>query len=204
MNVYSKYVLPRVTDLVMRNKADAAERANLVPLASGVVLEVGIGSALNVPYYGPGVEKLYGVDPSRELWRLGRARAGTASFRIEFLAVSAEQMPLRDSSVDTALSTWTLCTIPEPTRALEEVRRVLKPSGRLIFIEHGAAPDTKVRGWQERLTPVWRRISGNCHMNREIDKLLVDAGFAFERLDASYGSGPKPLAYLYRGVARLA
>src|SRR6266511_1700835 len=117
MSVYAKHVLPRLTDLVMRNKADAAERAKLIPLASGVVLEVGIGSALNVPYYEGGVAKLYGVDPSIELWRIGRGRIEHARFPIEFLLGSAERLPLGDRAVDTVVSTWTLCTIPAPARA---------------------------------------------------------------------------------------
>jgi len=139
VNPYSKYVLPRLIDLVMRNQADAAERAKLIPQAPGVVLEIGIGSALNVPYYGRGVAKVYGVDPSPELWRIGQPRIKAASFPVEFLAGSAEHIPLEHAAVDTAVSTWTLCSIPDPMRALSEIQRVLEPEGQLIFIEHGLA-----------------------------------------------------------------
>jgi ubiquinone/menaquinone biosynthesis C-methylase UbiE len=204
MRLYAEYLLPRLTHLAMRNKAAAAERGKLVPAASGTVLEIGIGSGLNVPYYGPAVEALYGVDPSRELWRLGRARAEKAPFPIHFLPVSAERIPLEDASIDTAVSTWVLCTIPDLRQALGEIRRVLKPGGRFIFIEHGAAPQAGVRVWQDRLTPIWRRIAGNCHMNRAIDLLVTEAGFDLERLDASYARGPRLLAYLFRGIAHRA
>lgn len=202
MGLYAKYVLPRLTDLVMRNKADAAERATLIPLASGVVLEIGIGSALNVPYYAPGIDRLYGVDPSLELWRIGRRRVQGARFPVEFLACSAERIPLGGAQIDTVVSTWTLCTIPEPAVALAEVRRVLRPEGQLIFIEHGLAPDSGVRAWQDRLTPLWKRVAGGCHMNRSIDRLLAETGFRLVRIEKDYGVGPKPLAYLYKGVAR--
>ena len=202
MSLYARYVLPRLTDLIMRNKADAAERAKLIPQASGVVLEIGIGSALNVPYYGPTVKRLYGVDPSRELWTIGRRRMKAASFPIEFLPCSAESIPLEDAGVDTVVSTWTLCTIRDPCAALAEVRRVLKPDGYLLFIEHGRAPDTHAQVWQDRLTPLWMRVAGGCHMNRQIDMLISEAGFSFAKIETGYVSGPKVLAYLYRGVAQ--
>jgi len=201
MSVYAKYVLPRLTDLVMRSKADAAERAKLIPLASGVVLEVGIGSALNVPYYEGRVAKLYGVDPSIELWRIGRGRIEHARFPIEFLLGSAERLPLGDRAVDTVVSTWTLCTIPDPARALAEIGRVLKPEGRFLFVEHGRAPDRRVRVWQDRLDSLWKRVAGGCHMNRPIDDLIAQAGFRFTRIEKEYTSGPKLLTYFYRGVA---
>ena len=201
MGLYARYVLPRLTDLVMRNQVQAEERAKLVPLASGVVLEIGIGSALNLPFYRPGVEKVYGLDPSRELWRIGRRRAEAALFPVEFLHGSAERIPLGDAVVDTVVTTWTLCTIPDPAAALAEVKRVLKPAAALVFVEHGWAPDRHVQLWQSRLTPVWKRVAGGCHMNREIDRLIGDAGFHFRRLDKGYANGPKILAYLYKGVA---
>ena len=201
MSVYAKYVLPRLTDLVMRSKADAAERAKLIPLASGVVLEVGIGSALNVPYYEGGVAKLYGVDPSIELWRIGRGRVERARFPIEFLLGSGERLPLGDRAVDTVVSTWTLCTIPDPPRALAEIGRVLKPEGRFLFVEHGRAPAGRVRVWQDRLNPLWKRVAGGCHMNRPIEDLIAQAGFRFTRIEKEYTSGPKVLTYFYRGVA---
>lgn len=201
MNLYGKYVLPRLIDLVMRSKADAATRARFVPLASGRVLEVGIGSALNVPFYGPKVESLYAVDPSLELWRLARRRIEAAAFPIEFLAASAERIPREDGTFDCAVTTWTLCTIPNTGRALKEMKRVLKPGGMLIFVEHGWAPDRGVQAWQNRLNPLWKRIAGGCNMQRKIDELVTEAGFRVTQLERAYGSGPRPLAYLYKGLA---
>jgi SAM-dependent methyltransferase len=166
MSLSARYVLPRLT-----------ERARLVPLASGVVLEVGIGSALNLPFYGRSVEKVYGVDPSRELWGIGQLRVEAPPFPVELLSCSAERIPLDAAVADSAVSTWTLCTIADPGAALREIRRVLKPAGHLLFIEHGQAPDAGVEAWQNRLTPIWKRMAGGCHMNRKIDALITQAGF---------------------------
>lgn len=201
MSFYSRYVLPRFTDFAMSRRAIAAERARLIPRAAGIVLEIGAGSALNVPYYGPAVRKLYAIDPSLELWRLGRRRADGVRLAIEFLRASATGIPLRAHSVDTVVSTWTLCTIPDPRTALREMRRVLRPDGTLLFIEHGSSPEPHVRAWQARLTPLWKRIAGGCHLDREIERLLADAGFDVSMLERGYGEGPKPFVYLYRGVA---
>ena len=202
MGLYARYVLPHLINLVMQNKADTAERARFIPLASGTVLEVGIGSALNVPFYSPNIERLYGLDPSLDLWKLARRRITRAPFPTDFIPCSAERIPLGDRTVDTVVTTWTLCTIPEPVRALEEMRRVLKSEGRLIFIEHGRSPDDRVLSWQERLTPMWKRIGGGCHLNRRIDALVTEAGFRIAEIEKAYSRGPKPLAYLYKGVAR--
>ena len=202
MSVYGKYVLPRLIDLAMRSKADAAEREKLIPLASGVILEVGIGSGLNLPFYGPRVERLYGLDPSLELWTLARSRVASAPFPVEFLRASAEGIPMEDVTVDTVVMTWTLCSIPGARQALQEMKRVLKPGGRLLFVEHGLAPDRGVVAWQNRLNPLWNRVAGGCHLNRNIDDLITDAGFLLTQIDRGYGGGPKPMAYLYRGLAR--
>lgn len=202
MNTYEKYVLPRLIDLVMRNKANMAERERFIPLAYGTVLEVGIGSGLNLPVYGPKVEKLYALDPSLELWKLARKRVKGASFPVEFLAASAESILMEDMTVDTAVTTWTLCTIPDPTKALKEMKRVLKPQGHLIFVEHGRAPDARVLAWQNRLNPAWKRVAGGCNLNRKIDDLIRAADFRLRQIETAYGSGPKPLAYLYKGVAQ--
>ena len=204
MSLYGRFILPRLIDLVMRNEADTAERARLMPLASGVVLEVGVGSALNVPHYKSDVQILYAVDPSMELWRIGRGRLGTPPFPVRYLAASAERLPLGDARIDTVVSTWTLCTIADARAALGEMRRVLKPGGRLVFIEHGRAPDPGVRAWQDRLTPLWRPLAGGCHLNRPIDRLLDEAGFRIITLDRGYGSGPRIMSYLYKGVAAVA
>jgi ubiquinone/menaquinone biosynthesis C-methylase UbiE len=201
MSIWSRIILPRLIDMVMRNKADAAERARLVPLAAGRVLEIGIGSALNVPYYTSDVRYLIGVDPSRELWRIGRQRLDTREFPIRYVPASAERLPFPDHHFDTILTTWTLCSIPDVGAALAEMRRVLEPGGRLLFIEHGRSPDSSVRRWQDRVTPLWARIAGGCHLNRPIDTLLESAGFRAITLDRGYGDGPRLMSYLYKGVA---
>jgi ubiquinone/menaquinone biosynthesis C-methylase UbiE len=202
MNLYERYVLPRLTDLVMRNPADAAARAKLIPRAAGIVVEVGIGSALNLPFYGSRVDKLYGVDPSRELWRIGRRRIDAARFPVEFVPSPAERIPLDTAMADSVVTTWTLCTVQQPRTAIEEIKRLLKPDGRFLFIEHGAAPEPSVRAWQNRLTPLWKRVAGGCHMNRQIDALIGEAGFQFEQIERGYTGRPKVLTYLYRGLAR--
>jgi ubiquinone/menaquinone biosynthesis C-methylase UbiE len=201
MSAWGRLILPRVIDLVMRNKADATERARLVPLAAGRVLEIGIGSALNIPYYTSDVTYLVGVDPSHELWRIGRRRLETPAFPLHYVTASAERLPLADRCVDTILMTWTLCSIPDVRSALAEMRRVLKPGDRLLFIEHGRSPDPSVCRWQDRLTPLWTRIAGGCHLNRPIDTLLEAADFRAVTLDRGYGDGPRVLSYLYKGVA---
>jgi len=202
MRLYSKYVLPVLTHLAMRNKAARAERARWIPLATGVVLEIGVGSGLNIPIYGPNVRKLYALDPSEELRRMAQPRAERAGFPVEFLAAPAEAIPLAAASVDSVVTTWTLCTIADPARALQELRRVLRPGGRMTFVEHGRSPDPEVVRWQDRLTPVWRRIAGGCHLNRPIDLLIAASGFEVEVMERGYSGGPRVGAYLYRGVAR--
>jgi SAM-dependent methyltransferase len=201
-SLYAKYVLPALIDLAMRGPAARRERIQFVPFASGVVLEVGVGSGLNLPFYPSTVEKLYALDPSPELLRKAWQRASRAGFPVAFIEGSAEAIPLDEGVADTVVMTWTLCTIPDPARAHAEMRRVLKRAGRLLFIEHGRAPEPGVRAWQARLTPLWRRIGGGCHLDRPIDGLLAEGGFELERVVFGYGKGPKPFAYLYRGLAR--
>lgn len=200
---YGTHILPVLTDLAMRNKGATAERTRWVPLATGVVLEVGAGSGLNFAHYTPQVRVIYALDPSAELRRRAGPRARRARVPIEFLAAAAESIPLPDASVDTVVTTWTLCTIADTRRALHEMGRVLRGDGRLIFVEHGRAPDPRVVRWQDRLTPVWRRIAGGCHLNRPIAQLIEAAGFEIAELERGYGRGPRVGAYLYRGVARL-
>jgi ubiquinone/menaquinone biosynthesis C-methylase UbiE len=172
-----------------------------MPLAAGRVLEIGVGSALNVPYYASDVRYLVGVDPSQELWRIGRRRLGTSAFPLRYVTASAARLPLADRCVDTVLTTWTLCSIADVSSALAETRRVLRPGGRLLFIEHGRSPDPSVRRWQDRLTPLWARIAGGCHLNRPIDVLLEAADFRAITLDRGYRDGPRLLSYLYKGIA---
>lgn len=202
MAIYAKYILPRLIDLAMRNKDTARLRAEWIPRAQGDVLEVGIGSGLNLAFYSSNVQRVYGVDPSPELQRMARKRAAGHLARVEFLSQSVEvAVPIPDKSIDTVVVTWTLCSIPDPPKALQQMKRVLKPSGRLIFIEHGRAPDSDVAAWQGRLTPIWKRIGGGCHLDRKIDDLLVTAGFRVSELRTCYLPGPRPMTFTYQGVA---
>ena len=201
MGVYARHVLPRLIDLALQSPVVAAERARLVPLASGRVLEVGIGSGLNLPYYRATVETLSGLDPSVDLWKLAAARRARTSFAVEFMDGSAERVPAPDASFDTVVTTFTLCSIPDVTAALGEMRRVLRPGGRLLFIEHGRAPDERVRAWQDRLTPLWRRLAGGCHLNRQIDELIRAAGFSIIRIETAYSAFPRFLGYFFTGTA---
>jgi ubiquinone/menaquinone biosynthesis C-methylase UbiE len=204
MGLYARYVLPRIIDLAMRNKEVARLRAAWIPNARGDVLEVGIGSGLNLPFYSPQVEHIYGVDPSLELQRIARKRLGAGRMQIEFLPQSAEEkLPLADASMDTVVMTWTLCSIPNPSKALQQVKRLLKPGGCLMFVEHGRAPDRGVVVWQDRLTPFWKRIAGGCHLNRKVDELLIAAGFQITELKTFYLPGPRAMTYTYQGFAQV-
>jgi len=202
MSFYDKWIFPRLVDVVMRNKEATRYRSQIVPKAHGTVLEIGIGSGLNLPFYGSGVVQLYGLDPSAELLAMARKKAGVAAFPIELLAHSSEEIPLDDGCVDTVVTTWTLCSIADPVKALHEMRRVLKPGGILLFTEHGLAPETRVQGWQERLNPLWSRMTGGCNLNRKIDALIRASGFRIEELKTEYSRGPRPMSYMYSGRAQ--
>jgi ubiquinone/menaquinone biosynthesis C-methylase UbiE len=168
------------------------------------VLEIGIGSRLNLRFYSPEVRHVYGVDPSVELQRMAAEIASAVPFEVTFLLQSAEQpIPLGDSSSDTVVVTWTLCSIPNPVLALQQMRRVLRPSGRMIYIEHGWSPDSRVRVWQDWITAAWRRIGGGCHLNRKVDDLIRAAGFQISEQKTFYPPGPRPMTYTYQGVARV-
>ena len=200
--LYARYVLPALIDRAMRNKAVRAERARFVPLARGVTLEVGVGSGLNLPYYSAEIEQLYALEPSAELLRKAVRLGKRSDFAIVPLCYPAERMPLPDGSIDTVVMTWTLCSIADPLAALGEIRRVLARDGQLIFIEHGRAPDAGIARWQDRLTPIWSRITGGCHLNRSIDVLLAHGGFAAPDIEKGYVPGPRFGSYFYRGIAR--
>jgi SAM-dependent methyltransferase len=202
MALYRRHVLPVLTHLAMSTTAIAAERARWIPLAGGVVLEIGVGSGLNIPFYGPHVGKLYALEPSDGLRRLAAPRASQAAVPVEFLAATAEAIPLPAASVEWVVTTWTLCTIGNPAMALREFRRVLHPEGRVLFVEHGCSPEPGVLRWQDRLTPIWRRVGGGCHLNRPIDRMLAEGGFAIEGLERGYIRGPRFSSYVYRGIAR--
>ncbi|MBI3069569.1 MAG: class I SAM-dependent methyltransferase [Betaproteobacteria bacterium] len=202
MSFYERWMLPWLLDLCMRNKEARRYRERVIPQATGRVLEIGIGSGLNLPFYGAGVDHLFALEPSPELRRMAGRRIKGARFPVEFLDHSAEEIPLERASVDTVVTTWTLCTIPDAMRALEETRRVLKPSGVLLFVEHGLAPEPRVQAWQHRLNPVWNRIGGGCNLNRRIDELIMRSGFQLADLETEYAKGPKPMSFIYCGRAR--
>ncbi|MGE3540924.1 MAG: class I SAM-dependent methyltransferase [Candidatus Tectimicrobiota bacterium] len=202
MGFYSQYVLPRLINCCMQHASVTVERQRFIPYARGKVLEIGIGSGLNLPWYSSQVERLYGLDPSPALWALACQRRRHTSFPLTYLHGSAEQIPCATGSFDTVVSTWTLCTLPAPLQALQELRRVLQPAGRLIFVEHGLAPEPRVQVWQQRLTPVWKRLAGGCHLQRPIETLIRQAGFVFMQYETGYLPGPKPFAFLYKGLAR--
>jgi ubiquinone/menaquinone biosynthesis C-methylase UbiE len=202
MGFYRDRVIPRLIDLAMRNEQAARRRAKIIPAARGRVLEIGIGSGLNLPFYSRDVERLFGVDPSSSLLSMARRKTDRLPFPVELLRESAEELSLDGGSIDTAVATWVLCSIPDPVRALREIRRVLRPDGRMLFIEHGLAVGGRVQTWQERLNPAWRRLSGGCNMNRKTDDLLLRAGFQIAELNNFYMKGISLLTYMYEGVAR--
>ena len=205
MGFYARRVLPHIINLAMQNKDATRLRGQWVPQARGTVLEVGIGSGLNLPFYSSEVQTVFAVEPSLKLRRMAGDRLTGTNIKVEFLAQSAEELlPLSDESVDTIVMTWTLCSIPDAPRALAQMKRVLKADGRLLFIEHGRSSDAGVVVWQDRLTPVWKKIGGGCHLNRKIDELLSTAGFAIEELKTEYLPGPRPMTYTYQGFARRA
>ncbi|HLA35499.1 MAG TPA: class I SAM-dependent methyltransferase [Rhodocyclaceae bacterium] len=202
-NWYDKHILPHLIDLTCGTRPIRRQREKVVPLAHGRVLEIGIGSGLNLPHYDRArVSQLVGLDPALQLHRLARRRLAETGLTLELIGLSAEKIPQADASFDTIVITYTLCSIPDPEAALAEMRRVLKPGGQLIYSEHGRAPDRQVAHWQDRLTPYWKRFSGGCHLNRDIPALLVTSGFNVDGMKSMYLPGFRPLSYHYWGVAQ--
>jgi len=201
MGWYAEQLLPRVTDVVMRSGEYAAIRARVAAGLSGDVLEVGFGSGLNIAHYPQAVMRVFAVDPATVGRKLAARRVAASSVSVEYIGLDGQALPLSANSVDHALTTWTLCTIPDAQRALHEINRVLRPGGTLHFIEHGRSPDSNVARWQDRLTPLQRRVAGGCHINRRIDELITGSGLEMTRMDTYYLSGPKPFGYSYEGVA---
>ena len=203
MGIYDRLVLPRLLALAMRNRELVPLRQRLGAAASGRVLEIGIGSALNLPFYGPDVTAVVGIDPSPAMATMARGHQSGLRFPLTVLEANGESLPLDDRSFDTVLTTWSLCSVSDPVQVLREVRRVLRPGGQLLFAEHGRAPDAGVTWWQDKLTPAWKRIAGGCHLNRKIDDLIGSAGFQLDGLRTGYLPGPKPMTFMYEGRGRL-
>lgn len=202
MSFYGTYIVPHLVHLAMRNRRLLPYRERTISAAEGRVLEIGIGSGLNLPLYGGRVKEVIGLEPAPRLISMAHDRSRRVSLPVRFIEGSAETIPLEGSSIDTVVTTWTLCTIPAVAQPIGEMRRVLKPGGQLLFVEHGLALDVGVRKWQDWLTPAWKRIGGGCHLNRSIRTLIEQNGFNITQLETGYMQGPKPMAFLYQGSAR--
>lgn len=204
MSFYDKYILPKVLNCTCASKPIRYQRDKIVPLAEGVVLDVGIGSGLNIPFYNKSkIDYLYGLDPSKELLDIAKSIAKENQLEVNLLQCSAERMPLPDRSIDTVLITYTMCTIPDVALSNSEIMRVLKDDGKLLFCEHGLAPDKNIAKWQKRINPLWSKIAGGCNLNRNIPKLISSSGFKISNMEEMYlPSTPKFAGYNYWGVAK--
>jgi len=201
-NLYDKYVLPKVTNALCACKPCMKQREKVVPLARGRVLEIGVGSGLNFGFYDANkVDHLFALDPSEEMWSLAKKQISSNRFQIEFVKGFAEDIPIEDNAIDSIVITYTLCTIIDVNASFLEFRRVLKPSGKLIFCEHGIAPDKSVQRWQNILNPIWKTFGGGCNLNRNIPQLIKNGTFKIETLDTMYVPGFKPACFNYWGTA---
>lgn len=200
MGIYQEHIVPHLVNLAMRNRQLAPYRERTIRLAEGRVLEIGVGSGLNLPLYTDRATEILGLDPHPRL--LAMACDKPRSIPSKLIKGSAESIPLDNASVDTVVSTWSLCSIRDVSVALAEIRRVVKPNGQLLFVEHGLAPENSVQRWQDRLTPLWKRLAGGCHLNRPISSLIQDAGFHIAQVQTGYMPGPKPMTFMYEGSAR--
>jgi len=205
MGFYNRHIMPRFVDFACGLSALTDQRKKIVPAAEGRVLEIGIGSGRNIPFYNPArVDRVIGVDPDEAMWKRSSMRRAASKVPVERVGLQGEQIPLDDDSVDTAVITYSMCTIENPVSALEEMRRVLRPGGRMLFLEHGQSPDPLVRKWQGRIDPIWKKLAGGCHSGRPIVELIREAGWKLKRLEEGYVPGPKVLAYNYWGSAQAA
>ncbi len=201
MGWYEKQVVPRIVDAALSPRQFARIRARVAADLGGDVVEVGFGSGLNVPHYPPSVDRVRAVDPALLGRKLAAKRLVASQVPVDFIGLDGQQLPLATASADHVLCTWTLCTIPDVSQALCEMRRVLRPGGELHFAEHGRSPDAKVAAWQDRLTPIQRRLAGGCHLNRPINELIEDCGLSVSRLTNYYLKGPRVFGYMFEGVA---
>jgi ubiquinone/menaquinone biosynthesis C-methylase UbiE len=201
MGFYENQVVPRFTDLVMSRRELTPIRARVAASLDGDVLEVGFGSGLNVPHYPPAVTRVRAVDPATIGRKLAAKRVAASSVPVQYTDLDGQTLSLESASVDHVLTTWTLCSIPDADRALSEIRRVLRSGGSFHFVEHGRSPNGKVAGWQDRLTPIQRRVAGGCHLNRPIEQLVRNSGLELIQLENYYTKGPRPFGYMFEGVA---
>ena len=204
MSIYEKYFLPHFIDLVCSLKVVQEQRKKVVPLAKGQVLEIGMGSGLNIPFYDANkIDFVWGLDPSDGMRKKAKSNINNAPFEIRWLSASSEEIPLDENSIDSIVLTYALCTIPDWYTALQHMSRVLKPDGTLIFCEHGTAPTENVRKWQDRLNPFWKKLAGGCNLNRPIPELIEQGGFTIQEMESQYVDGPKVLSFEYWGTAKL-
>lgn len=204
MGFYDKYMLPKLVHFTCGQNPSMRQREKVVPLAVGRVLEIGIGSGLNIPFYDTHkVEHLWGLDPSAEMWSIAQKNAEQHHIEAEFLQSGAESIPLDSNSADTVIMTYTMCTIPGIHSALDEIKRVLKSGGKLIFCEHGKAPDKNIQRWQNHLNPIWKKFSGGCNLNRPIPELLEQSGFKSGDMQTMYLPGWRPGTFNYWGTASI-
>jgi ubiquinone/menaquinone biosynthesis C-methylase UbiE len=202
MGFYDRYILPPLINLACSSKPNMKQRQKIVPLAEGEVLEIGMGSGLNLGFYDPDkVRKVWGLEPSEGMRQLARKNFDGAKLQLEVIDLPGEEIPLDTNSIDTVVVTYTLCTIPDARRALQGMHRVLRPGGKLLFCEHGLAPDEAVQRWQNRINPAWRRLAGGCNVNRDIPQLLKSSGFHVDLDERMYIPGVRFLSYNYWGSA---
>jgi ubiquinone/menaquinone biosynthesis C-methylase UbiE len=199
---YKDRIVPHLVHWAMRNRQLQPYRERVTSAAEGRVLEIGIGSGLNLSLYPQKVSEIVGLEPAHRLVGMARDAAARSPLRVALIEGSAEAIPLEAKSIDTIVTSWALCSIQDPMTALAEMRRVVRPGGQLLFVEHGLAPEQKVRRWQHRLTPMWKRIAGGCHLDRPISDLIQEAGFEITHLDTDYMEGPKLMTFFYQGRAK--
>jgi len=204
MGFYNRHILPRCLDMACGVGPITKQREKIIPQAQGVVVEIGIGSGQNLPHYNAeAVTRIIGVDPDAYIWKRSPPRRAVCAIDVERIGLSGEDIPLESASADTVVVTYSLCTIPDPVKALREMARLLKPGGRLLFCEHGKAPDARVHRWQTRIDPLWGRLVGGCHSGRDIPALFDRAGLTIETLEQMYIPGPKVLSYNYWGSVQV-